>query len=77
MSDFEDKRPSGSKMPQICAIIFRVIGIAIFQVVAPNLFPTPAGGGINWTRSIMAGVVGGACAALGAIVGLLIDKARK
>jgi uncharacterized membrane protein len=76
MNNPEDKKPPGSKTPQICAIVFLVIGIVVFQVVAPNLFPTPAGGGINWTRSIMAGVVGGACAALGAVVGLLIDKMR-
>jgi hypothetical protein len=73
----ENKPPAASKTVQTCTIIFLVIGIAVFNVVAPKLFPPPPEGGMNWTQVMWAGIVGGLSALVGAGIGKLIETARK
>jgi hypothetical protein len=73
----ENKPPATSKIVQTSMIFFLVVGIAVFQVVGPNLFPTPPGGGMNWERVMWAGIVGGLSALIGAGIGKLIENARK
>lgn len=79
MEDSSDNKskPPQSKTVQICSIVFVAMGIGIFQVVGPQLFPTPPGGGINLMRILGAGAVGAVCGVIGAGVGVLIDKLRK
>jgi hypothetical protein len=73
----EKPKPPQSKTVQICSVVFIALGIGIFQAVAPQLFPTPPGGGFNMMRIVAAGVVGAVCAVIGAGVGGLIDKLRQ
>jgi len=77
MSDPKKKKPSTSKTVQICVLVFVVIGVVGFQVVAPSLYPAPPGGGFNMERVMAAAVVGGLFAAIGGGVGTLIDRFRK
>jgi hypothetical protein len=77
MSKLEEKKPTPSKTVQICTMIFLALGIGVFQVVAPRLFPTPPGGIFNWERILWAGLVGGVCAGIGAGIGKLIDYLKK
>jgi hypothetical protein len=77
MSQPEPDKPKQSPIVQGCAIAFLVVGIVGFQVVAPKLFPTPPGGGINFERTLWAGVVGAVAAVIGAGVGKLIEAVVK
>lgn len=55
------------------AILFTVIGSAIYNsVLAPKWYPSN-GGGINNDRLLMAAVVGACCAVVGMIFGSLIS----
>jgi hypothetical protein len=76
MSEPRSNPPQQSKTVQVCAFLFLIIGIVIYQFVAPELFPNPPGGGFNVPRLIWAAVVGGVSAVLGMFVGILVDKAR-
>jgi hypothetical protein len=58
-------------------LVFLVVGVGIYQAVAPGLFPRPEGGGSNVSRILIAAVVGAVCAVPGAGVGGLIDHMRK
>jgi hypothetical protein len=58
-------------------VVFTAAGLGVFQGVAARLFPAPPGGGLNLERVLRAGVVGGACAAVGAGVGKLVESLRK
>jgi hypothetical protein len=77
MSSPDEKKPPQRRTVQICAIVFFALGLGGFQAVAPRLFPTPPGGGLNVERILWAGIVGGACAGIGAGLGKLIDGLRK
>jgi hypothetical protein len=77
MNQPDKNAPQTNKIVQTCSILFLVIGIVVFQFVGPQLFPTPPGGGMNWTRVMWAGIVGGVSALIGAGIGKLIDSARK
>jgi hypothetical protein len=58
------------------AVMFMVIGGAIFNALAPRWFSRPPGGGINFEQAAWAGVVGAACAVLGAAVGMMMGSSR-
>jgi hypothetical protein len=73
----DPQKPAPSKTVQTWSLIFLVIGVVGFQSVAPTLFPRQPGDGINMTRVLAAGVVGGGFAMVGGLVGTLIDRARK
>src|SRR5262245_10448746 len=69
MSNPDEKKPPQSKTVLICTIVFLAVGIGVFQAVTPTLFPRPPGGGINLERTLWAGIVGAACAVIGAGIG--------
>jgi hypothetical protein len=54
------------------AVAFMVIGLGIFNTLAPRLFPATPGGGINLAQLLAAGAVGAVCAVLGGILGALL-----
>ena len=54
------------------AVGFMVIGICIFNTVAPRLFPPTPGGGINGSQLLAAGAVGAVCAVVGGFLGALL-----
>lgn len=77
MSSPDEKKPPQSRMVRICSLVFVVIGVVAYEVVAPRLFPKPHGGGINTDQVLGAAIVGGFSAALGGSIGKLIDSLRK
>jgi hypothetical protein len=77
MSPREQEKSPQNKTVQICAIVFVVVGIVGFQIVAPTLFPRPKGGGFNFERILWAGIVGAVAGGIGAAVGKLIDGLRQ
>jgi hypothetical protein len=70
------ENPPASRTVMVCAAVCLVIGLGAYQAVAPQWFPPPPGGGFNFTRILVAGLVGGACAGLGAGLGKLLDAVR-
>jgi len=56
MSGPDEKKAPPNKTVQICMIVFLAIGIGGYQAVAPKLFPTPPGGGLNLERIVWASV---------------------
>ncbi|MCI0380386.1 MAG: hypothetical protein L0215_22605 [Gemmataceae bacterium] len=70
-------RPGESKTISVCAIIFVVIGIVIFQIFGKQWFPDPPDGGFAWQRVMWSGIVGAVSALIGAGVGIVIDKLIK
>jgi hypothetical protein len=64
----------GMKIELVCATVFFLIGTTIFQMQASQLFPTPAGGGMNLERVMWAAIVGGASSGIGYAIGKLIKK---
>jgi hypothetical protein len=73
----EEKRPERSKTVQTCAMVFGLVGITGFQVLAPTLFPRAPGTGLDLSQMLWAGLVGGGCAALGTVIGHIIESMRK
>jgi hypothetical protein len=71
----DQKTPQGN-IVQICMTLGFIISIPIFQMVAPKIFPSSPTSGINISRSIWAGVVGGGATLVGAGVGILIERSR-
>jgi hypothetical protein len=57
--------------------VFVAIGIVGFQIVGSTWFPTPPGGGMNWTRVAVAGLVGAGSALIGFAIGKLIESMMK
>jgi hypothetical protein len=57
------------------AVLFMIIGQALFNVLAPRWFPRPSGGGINMQQCMWAAVVGAFCAVLGGLVGMVAGPA--
>jgi uncharacterized membrane protein len=76
MSPKQQLKPQASKAVQFSTIGSIILGIAIYQAVAPKWFPIPPGGGFNFTRILVAGLVGGVFAVMGAAVGKLVDGLR-
>lgn len=68
------KRPA-NKAAQFGAGVGMIVGIVVFNAVAPQYFPPPVGGGINWVEVVWAGLVGGISAGLGAMIATLISGA--
>lgn len=68
---------SQGKIAQLCALVFIIVGVVVYQSVAPKFFPRPPGGGINLTQVLGAALVGGICGALGGVIGKLIEGLRK
>jgi hypothetical protein len=77
MSTPEDRKPRQSRTTQICAVVFVLVGLTVFQSLASSPGPAPRGGGLDWDRVQSAGIVGGVCAAVGAGVGKLIERLRR
>jgi hypothetical protein len=77
MSPKQQLKPQASKAVQFSTIGSIILGIAIYEAaVAPKWFPMPPGGGFNFTRIQVAGLVGGVFAVMGAAVGKLVDGLR-
>jgi hypothetical protein len=74
MPDPEKKPPSRTAL--VCALVFVVVGLAVAQAAGPKLFPQPAGG-FSLMRIVFSGVVGGASALVGVMVGMGIDALLK
>jgi hypothetical protein len=75
--DDKDKKPNANEIVQICATLGGVIGFSVFQGIAPSLFSSSPGSGINYTRVMWAGVAGGGATLVGGGIGLIIKKSRK
>ena len=69
----EDQPSKKSPNANRFALIFTVAGIVGFQAFAPQFFGERTGG-INFSRMIWAGIVGGGAALLGYGLGVLLDK---
>jgi hypothetical protein len=71
-TSYSNKKGSASKVNMKFALIFMIIGSAIFNtVIAPKMYPS-AGRTINMDRVLMASIVGMVCALLGAVFGSLV-----
>lgn len=77
MTTPEDTKPPPSRTTQICAIVFVVVGLAVFETLASDHFPAPREGGLNWDRVLWAAIVGGISGGIGAGVGKLIERMRR
>jgi hypothetical protein len=71
------QRKPPSRVVQVCAFVFTILGVGIFQAAAPSLFPRPPGGGFDVKQVLAAGGIGAVCALVGAGAGTLIDRLRK
>ena len=61
-------------LPQIvCAIIGLLAGIVFLDPVVVQYFPQPPGQ-FSYSKMIASGVVGGLCAGIGALIGLLFSR---
>jgi hypothetical protein len=69
------KRQWGSRSVAVYPVVFTAIGIAIFNTFSPRWFPSPAGG-FNYERMFWAGVVGGGCALVGGVLGMLLGSSN-
>lgn len=74
MNSPREKKPQ-SPTVAICAFLFLVVGIALFESLAPGLFRRQ-GDGIDANRALWAGVVGAISAVIGASIGKMIDALR-
>jgi hypothetical protein len=77
MNDQDKKRGADNMVLTFCMAMGMVVGSSIFQGVAPKIFPSSPNGGINTSRIIWAGAVGGGSSIVGAGIGILINKVRK
>lgn len=66
---------TGSMTVQICMIACVLVGIFVYQMMAPRIFAQDQGR-FNFTRILAAAGVGAASALIGAGIGKLIDRLR-
>ena len=72
-----DQGDLGKKAASNYAMILGVVGIVGFQIIGRQFFERPPGGGIDFTRVMWAGIVGGAFSGIGYVIGKAVGGHRK
>jgi len=65
----------GKKLSTLLPVVMFILGMIIWQEVAPSIFPGE-GDAINTYRSMIAGIVGAGTAVLGYVIGRIIEGDR-